>query len=237
MKFSIIIPARNEGCFLGRCLESIRVAAEPYPGEVETIVVLNRCTDNTEAIALDAGARTIREDARNLAKIRNAGAHAATGQILVTIDADSGMTRGTLSAIDRALSSGRTVGGGTLILPDRLSLGLVVTFLWALPFLILNPISGGLFWCYRQDFEAVGGFNESLASAEDTDFALRLKVFGKSEGRPFSTLRGGHIITSCRKFDQFGHWFVWRHPRRAWRLFVDGHSQRDADEFFYDVER
>jgi glycosyltransferase involved in cell wall biosynthesis len=237
MLFSIIIPARNEGHFIGACLQSIRVAAEPYRDQVECIVVLNRCTDNTEALALASGAKTIREDARNLAKIRNAGARAAVGKILVTVDADSTMTPGTLAAIDRALSSGRTVGGGTMIRPYRLSFGLAATYLWVLPFWVVNPVSGGLFWCYREDFEAVGGFDESLASAEDTDFAKRLKAFGKQVGRPFRTLRGGHIVTSSRKFDRFGHWFVWRHPLVAWRLFVNGRSQPDADKFFYDVDR
>src|SRR5467141_3713967 len=91
-QFSIVIPARNEERLIGRCLESIRVAAAPYPGQVETIVVLNRCSDRTEEIAHSFGARTIREDARNLARIRNAGAHSATGTVLVTIDADSTMT-------------------------------------------------------------------------------------------------------------------------------------------------
>lgn len=57
----------------------------------------------------------MREDVKNLARIRNAGARAAVGEVLVTIDADSRMSRGALVAIDSALSSGTTVGGGTVI--------------------------------------------------------------------------------------------------------------------------
>jgi len=236
-RFSIVIPARNEEALIGRCLASIRTAAAGYPDEVEIIVVLNRCSDRTAEIALQAGARTVEENARSLAAIRNAGARHATGEILVTIDADSTMSPNTLAEVDRALSSGKTVGGGTLIYPERYSAGIVATFLMFLPFLLLNPISGGLFWCFRRDFAALGGFNEKLASAEDIDFALRLKAFGRKQGRPFSTLWRAHIVTSCRKADAFGDWYLVRNPLRTWRLLRRGSDRETADRFFYDFRR
>jgi len=52
------------------------------------------------------------------------GARLATGTLVVTIDADSTMTPGTLIAIDQAIASGTTVGGGTIIRPDRMSAGI-----------------------------------------------------------------------------------------------------------------
>jgi len=235
-KFSIVIPARNEERFLGKCLESIRIAAKPYEGRVEIIVVLNRCSDNTEEIAKSFGARLVREDAKNLAKVRNAGARHAAGEMLVTIDADSTMTSNTLLAIDRALSSGRTVGGGTWIRPERLSAGIIATLLLLAPFILYYRVTGGLFWCYRKDFEAVGGFDESLITLEDLDFARRLKVYGKRVGRPFSTLRRAHIVTSCRKFDKLGDWYLVRNPIFTWRILW-GNNQRAADAFFYEIDR
>ncbi len=72
-KFSIIVPARNEEKFLPGCLASIAAASAPYPGEVEIIASINRCTDRTEEIARAAGAKIVHEDARNIARIRNAG--------------------------------------------------------------------------------------------------------------------------------------------------------------------
>jgi glycosyltransferase involved in cell wall biosynthesis len=45
--------------------------------------------DRTEEIAVSLGCRMVREDARNLSRIRNAGVSAATGEMIVTIDADS----------------------------------------------------------------------------------------------------------------------------------------------------
>jgi glycosyltransferase involved in cell wall biosynthesis len=214
----------------------LRLPPRPIWTSLEVIVVLNRCSDNTEEIARGFGARTIREDARNLARIRNAGARAAVGLVLVTIDADSTMSPDTLVAIDRALSSGTTVGGGTVIRPDRSSPGIQVTLLFFSFFVLICQLSCGLFWCYRQDFESIGGFNESLASGEDIDFARRLKAHGKRVQRPFSTLRGAYIVTSCRKFDTFGDWCVIKNPLLIWRL-LRGRNQHAADTFYYDFER
>jgi len=78
---------------------------------VEIIVALNRCTDRTEEIALKHSAKVVREDSRNLARIRNAAAKVATGEIIVTIDADSRMTDNMLTEIDRLLRTGTFIGG------------------------------------------------------------------------------------------------------------------------------
>lgn len=235
MKFSIIIPARNEERFLGACLDSIRAAARPYPGDVEVVVVLNRCTDSTGQIAREYGARTIADDARNLAHLRNAGALASSGEILVTIDADSTMTPNMLTEIDWKLRSGKYIGGGVPIHPERFSLGLVVSGLLILSFLPPG-ISTGLFWCRRGDFNAIGGFNEAQIVAEDVDFAIRLRAYGKKRKQRFGTLWKTHITTSCRKFDQLGDWFFTTKSWVLWRA-IHGADTRYADPYFYDFKR
>ena len=90
-RISLIVPAHNESAFLPSCLEAARKAASRIDSEVEMIVILNRCTDDTEEIARRHGCRIVREDAKNLSLIRNAGVAAATGEIIVTCDADSQM--------------------------------------------------------------------------------------------------------------------------------------------------
>jgi glycosyltransferase involved in cell wall biosynthesis len=235
-KFSIIVPARNEEKFLPSCLASIAAASEPFSGEVELIVAINRCTDRTEEIARAAGAQIVHEDARNIARIRNAGAQAAAGEILITIDADSRMSRGMLVTVDRLLTSGKYIGGGVMIYPERWSLGILATGLLLLPIALRHRIAGGLFWCRREDFVAIGGFDERCVSVEDLDFAKRLKAYGKSKGKPFKTIMTDHIVTSCRKFDQFGDWYLILNPGFVRRIF-SGRSQKDADHFYYDVQR
>jgi glycosyltransferase involved in cell wall biosynthesis len=236
MKMSVIIPARNEESFIGRCLESIEAAARNFGGEVEIIVSLNRCTDKTEEIARRYGAAIVNEDSKNLARIRNRGARAAAGDVIVTIDADSRMSPNMLQEIGRKLASGKCIGGGVTILPERLSLGILVSVLLMLPYAIVYRLSGGLFWCLRSDFEAIGGFNEALISLEDVDFAKRLKAYGKGRGKRFKTILRAHIVTSCRKFDRFGDWYLITNPRFVFRL-ISGRDQQAADTYYYEVER
>jgi glycosyltransferase involved in cell wall biosynthesis len=255
-RFSILIPARNEEKNLPGCLASIDEAAavvaenvsgtrrvpnsehrtEPVRDTVQVIVAVNRCTDRTEEIAREYGAVIVRHDGRNLAVIRNAAARAATGKIIVTIDADSRMSANMLAEIDRLLRSGRFIGGGVKVLPERWSLGIIVTGALLLGYMTLFRLAGGLFWCHRRDFEALGGFNEELSSVEDLDFSRRLRAYGRAQGKRFTTITRAHITTSCRKFDIFGDWYLLRHPILTLRL-LRGRSQSEANAYYYDVER
>lgn len=203
---------------------------------MEIIVVLNRCTDGTERIARDAGCRVIVEDAKNLSAIRNAGARIAQGQIILTVDADSLVSENMLEAVDHSLAKGNVVGGGVLIVPERYSLGILITALYLLPIALRYGISAGLFFCRREDFNAIGGFDERLVSVEDIDFARRLKTHGKLTGRRFVTLFRASITTSCRKFDRFGDWYFVFRPHLVWSL-LKGRNQSQADKVWYDFER
>jgi len=134
------------------------------------------------------------------------------------------------------LSAGKYIGGGVLIRTERWSLGICMSLLTVLPFLLIHRVSGGLFWCHRRDFEAVGGFNESLVSAEDLDFAKRLKAYGRKKGNRFKTITRAHIITSCWKFDSFGDWYLFKNPGLVWKI-MKGDNQKAADQFYYHTDR
>jgi glycosyltransferase involved in cell wall biosynthesis len=239
VKLSVITPAHNEAAFIGACLDCIDVAAKPLPFTIEKIVVLNRCTDGTERIALEHGARVVHEEARNLSRIRNAGAQAASGEWLVTIDADSRMAPDLLAKVAAALADQRIVGGGVNIIPERTSLGIRVTEGLLNLAQLVTGLSAGSFWCRRADFLAVGGFDASLNIAEDADFAKRLRDLGRSRGQRYVRL-DTHIVTSCRKFDRFGdwHWFtkIMGHPWRM-RRALKGTDTAFTDEYFYDFNK
>jgi glycosyltransferase involved in cell wall biosynthesis len=237
MKVSIIIPAHNEEKFIGDCLRSVKDAESEFGSPIEIVVCLNRCTDRTEEIARSFGAIIIREDAKNLSRIRNAAAAATTGDVLVTIDADSRMSKNMLSEIGRLLATGKFIGGGTRIKPERMSLGIFFSGLVILYFAIRFGLkSAGLFWTHKKDFDAVGGFNESLHSLEDLDFANRLSAHGKRHGLKYGTAWKALITTSCRKFDKFGDWYLVRNPKIVKALF-SGADQVSANQFYYDVKR
>lgn len=233
---SIIIPAHNEEQFLPKCLQGVRLAAAYSQMAVEVIVVLNRCSDQTEAIAREAGAVIVREDEANLSKIRNAGAAVATAPLLVTCDADSIPHEKTFATIRDKLASGKLIGGGTLTLPERHSLGIWCSVGSVMPYLMWHGVSFGLFWCRTEDFHRIGGFDGKLVSIEDLDFAKRLKALGKSRNQRFGTIVKAPLLTSCRKFDQFGDWYLLRNPRFVWRVFR-GTDREAADKFWYEVGR
>lgn len=233
---SVVIPARNEEAYLPRCLNALREAGRRGPFELQIIVVLNRCTDDTEAIARQAGCDIVQEDAKNLARIRNAGAKIARGDIIVTVDADSRVSINIFEKIHQALSNPSVVGGGVLILPERWSLGIFVTALYLVPLVLWHGISGGVFFCRKVDFDAIGGFDESLLSVEDIDFARRLKAHGRSSSRRFVNLLRANIVTSCRKFDRFGDWYFALRPHLIWKL-LKGRYKQEADKVWYNFER
>lgn len=233
-RVSLIIPAHNEAAFLPACLEAARQAAERIGGGVEIVVVLNRCTDGTEEIARQAGCVIVREEAKNLSKIRNAGVAAARGEIVVTCDADSRMHPESFLEILRRLEAGNCVGGGAMVLPERWSAGIVASGLAILPYLAFSGVSFGLFWFYKADFEEIGGFDERFVSVEDVDFAQRLKAHGRRTGRRWGTLMRAPLVTSCRKFDQFGDWYLLLNPSLVRRVFR-GNDRKAADHFWYDV--
>lgn len=54
---SVVIPAHNEEKYIGKCLSAVKSAAKYVPDSVEMIVVANRCTDKTAAIAERFGAQ------------------------------------------------------------------------------------------------------------------------------------------------------------------------------------
>jgi hypothetical protein len=230
---SVITPAHNEARLIAGCLASVQAASRRTAEAAEHIVVLNRCTDDTGKIAEDYGARVITEDSRNIARVRNRGAAAARGRTIVTIDADSRMTPNMLAEVLRMLATGAYVGGGVRIVPERLSIGLVCSLMVVAPFVWRYGVSAGMFWCLRRDFVAIGGFDEDLVCLEDIDFGRRLKRHGRSLGKRYGTVRRAQVVTSCRKFDQFGDWYFVKHPSVVYRLFR--RDSRQADLFYYDA--
>ncbi len=129
MKFSVIIPAYNEEALIGKCFAAIERARKCTSSTVEVIVVLNRCTDKTEQISRNFGATLVEEPVKNLSRIRNSGSKAATGDVIVTIDADSQMSENTFQEIERLLETKKYIGGGTKIKAERLSLGILMSSL------------------------------------------------------------------------------------------------------------
>ncbi len=234
IRISVVIPAHNEEKYIGKCLESVIEASKLLKDQVEIIVVLNRCTDRTEEIAKTYHCITLKNNDKNLSKIRNAGIKIARGEIIVTIDADTQMNAHVLSKAVDNLMTGKYIGGGVTGKFERMSLGIFVSTLLLIGPLLFKygAISVGIFWCYKKDYESISGFNENMLIAEDADFAKRLKVWGKKNGKKYGTIQNG-MITSSRKFDKHGDWILLKRPKII-LAYLKGTDYKYADEAYYE---
>lgn len=233
---SVAIPAHNEAGYIERCIGSIAASARNAGLAVEIVVALNRCTDRTRQIVESLGARWVAEDRKCIAAVRNAAVRHSAAPVVATLDADSWMAAHTVSAIMRRIRDDRYIGGGTMTWPERMSVGIAFSLMAILPYIVKGGVSAGMFWFARETFEAVGGFDESLVSVEDIDFGQRLKAYGRRLGKRYGTIGRHGITTSCRKFDQFGDWYLFRNPRVVKAIF-EGTDRRRADVFYYDTGR
>jgi glycosyltransferase involved in cell wall biosynthesis len=200
-RFSIIVPAHNEEALLPRGLEAIGRADARSRSASEIVVVANRCTDATQYIAGEAGAVVVVDEHRNIAATRNAGVAASTGDVIVTIDADTIMHPDALVEVDRLVDSGAYVGGGSHFVLERNSLGLTVTRLIMGGAMTVTKAGAVMFWCRRDDFDAIGGFDEELRIAEGLDFARRLRLHGSVTNRRFRNVRSAPATVCVRKWD------------------------------------
>jgi glycosyltransferase involved in cell wall biosynthesis len=209
VRFSVVVPARNEEALLPRLLDTVEVARLRYaggPSAIEVIVADNVSTDRTAELARAHGARVVTVEKRVIGAVRNGGAREARGEILVFVDADIRMHPGTFDEIDRALATGRVVGGATGVRLERMSPGLAVTYATLVPLVWLTRMDTGPTFCRRADFEAIGGYDESRRVAEDVALLVALARLGRPRRQRLTRLRRAKAIASVRKFDAFGDW-------------------------------
>ena len=242
MRFSVIIPAYNEENFLPRLLKSIEAARANYSGgrdQVEVIVADNDSTDRTVEVSAAHGARVVHVAKRRIAASRNGGARAAGGEILCFIDADSAVHPQTFDAIDTAMKTGRYVWGVTGAKLERTSFALAVTYCLMMPMVLITGIDTGLSFCRREDFEAVGGYDETRLYAEDVIFPFALRRLGRSRGQKTVRLPQIKALACTRKFDQFGDWHYFWMLTHVFKSLVtwNWNDEKLAQEYWYNSGR
>ncbi len=239
LRFSVVIPAYNEAQRLPALLDSIAVARAHYRGgaeAIEVIVANNMSTDATAVIAAAHGCRVALVETRRIAAARNGGAAIAAGEIVCFIDADSKIHPQTFNAIDDTLAAGRVVVGATGVVPERRSFAILLTWWIATMMTWVARIDTGVVFCRRADFNAVGGYDESLEYAEDIRLLLNLKALGRPRRQGFARTANAKAITSTRKFDTHGDWhYLTMMPRVAfWMLIDKSRVQAFARKYWYD---
>jgi len=192
---SVVVPAHQEEAWLGATLQAL-VGRTPF----EAIVVANGCTDRTANVARAHGARTVETPLAGVSRARNLGAAAATGDVLLFLDADTWLAPGALDAI-AAVVPPRADYGTVRIRPDRPTLPAVVTTTLLAWGHRLAGTSLGVLFCTRALFARSGGFDERLVAGEDNDLNARLRRLG---GRR-CYLGRVDAYTSMRRFERLGY--------------------------------
>lgn len=204
MRISIIVPAFNEERLIEETLRQIQTAAKAFTclgWDVELIVCDNNSTDRTGELARRAGAKTVFEPINQIARARNTGAKAATGQWLVFVDADTHPNEGLFRAVAEAVESGEVVGGGsTVTFRTVRGLGALGVALWNRLSRTLKWMAGAFIFVEARAFHTVGGFSEQLFVSEEIELSQKLKRFAREQGARIVIFSGHPILTSGRKF-------------------------------------
>lgn len=234
---SVIIPCYNEAALLPRLLTSIDAARRAFgggPEGVEVIVSDNASTDGTAAIAVARGCRVVSSAIRRIGAVRNAGAASARGAIVAFIDADSQVHPDTFNAIAALMTRPDVVGGATGATMERWSAGIALTYAMFLPLVWATNMDIGVVFCRRADFQAIGGYDESMKFAEDVKFLYMLRRLGRARRSRLVRARAAKVIASTRKFDQFGDWhYLTTIAKGPWYLLNRGTRDAFADRYWY----
>lgn len=198
---SFIVPAYNEEAELPATLRAIRSAAAGY--EHEIVLVNDGSTDDTAAIGKQFGARVISIERRQIAAARNAGAAAARGSIFIFVDADTHIRPEHVRGVVETLNRGFVGGGARLSTDCEIPLwGRIFFRIFTTLYFGLDLGAGAFLFTTRENFRAVGGFDEIYFASEEVFFTIALKRLGRFKLLPEPAL------TSGRKLRMYSGWQI-----------------------------
>jgi GT2 family glycosyltransferase len=227
---SFIVPAYNEELELPATLSAISQAAQNQHHEI--IVVDDGSTDATAKVAQDAGATVVSINRRQIAAARNAGARHARGDILFFVDADTCINQkhvsGAIAALkeDYAGGGARVVMGGAVPLWARISVGF-----FCLVYFALRLGAGAFLFTTRKNFDAAGGFDESLYIGEEVYFSIALRKLGRFK------IVSEPVVTSGRKLRMYSAGEILGNSLRVILRGPSGARSQDGLDIWYDGKR
>ena len=191
-KVSIIIPTKNNGDIIEKCLSSIENLDYPK-GEYEVIIVDGHSTDDTVEIAKKYGCKVVYEDIATRSGACNIGVRNANGEFIAFTDADCVVDKNWLGNLTKHFNSEKiaSVGGPNITPEDDTEfakcVGEVLSFLskpGSRYGLNIDKVTetfhnSGCNVAYRKNvIEEAGWFNERLVTCEDEELDYRIKERG-----------------------------------------------------------
>ncbi len=182
----VVVPAHNEGNSVQGCIASILKASGDallMEEQVMVIVVLDCCTDDTQAVAEAMGVQTLTIAARNVGFARAAGADAAIAagaRWLAFTDGDSLVAPNWLSAQLAHQMQGDDAVCGTISVSDWAGYGEKMRLHFGATYLDQDGhrhIHGANLGVSTDAYQRAGGF-QALDTQEDVAFVESLEKVG-----------------------------------------------------------
>lgn len=244
MKLSVIVPCYNARAYIGDLLDAL--SREQWRGEWEVVVADNGSTDGSQDVVrrytsalphlrlVDALGR------QGGAFATNCGVAAAEGEYVAICDADDLIAPGWVEAMGEALEQHPVVASRH----DSLRLNPVHVLrgrgasqheslqrLWYPPYVEHSGSCGLGMW--RSLFHEIGGFDDTLLCAYDTDLCIRLHLAGiRIHFEPSALVHVRYRTTPEGTFHQARRWAAFNarlhrrygtgrlEPAPAWRRYV-----------------
>jgi hypothetical protein len=196
-KLSVVIPVLNEAQQIGRQLRHL-IAVGDYDQHVEIIVADGGSQDETVAIARSFDVSIVASAPGRAAQM-NVAAHAASGDVLLFLHADTTLPQNFPALIAETLARPNVIAGAfeLAIQGTNPALRGVEWGVRVRSHLFQMPYGDQAIFLKRTTFEAMGGFSD-LPIMEDFELMQRLKKQGKVAIAPAT------VTTSGRRWEKLG---------------------------------
>lgn len=205
---TVVIPCLNEEDYVEDILSDVVANLLQDGVQAEIIVSDSGSTDKTPervnafiSAHPDVTIRLISHGRKGVSSARNEGAHYATGEYLIFLDADNRVSSDFLKKTLAEIKGKKLDVAGCYIQPDsgrlcdRVGAMVVNNVLRGAQY--ISPSALGAAIVVRKSlFKKMGGFNESLPVYEDTDFTKRASKIGR-----FRMITSTEVVTSTRRLE------------------------------------
>ena len=189
MKLSVVILTLNEAANIGALLERL----SHTPGIDEVVVADGGSTDGTPELVRSSAVRLVHSGAGRGVQL-NAGARAASGDVLLFLHADVVPPPDIALQIGSAVETGRIGGNFRLAYPGGGVLGRWLELLHPFRRALGRYYGDSGIFVRRDAYERVGGFPE-ISVMEDVVFVRRMERAGETAYLP------GPMVSSSRRWE------------------------------------